>query len=93
MHADTIAKSESERPCGALGTFDQGECLSKLILFGRSRLQRVVSNFWNIITRKETTRQDNLLLFPVSVPEAGSRGAIRCREQPRRATKYYRRAA
>jgi hypothetical protein len=37
--------------------------------------------------------KDNLLLFPVSGPEAGSRGAINCRERLGGLLKYYSHAA
>jgi Integrase core domain len=51
------------------------ECLSKLILFGEKSLQRVVSNFLGHYHQERNHQgKDNLLLFPVSVPEAGSRG-------------------
>jgi putative transposase len=72
----------------------QEECLSKLILFGEKSLQRVVSNFLEHYHRERNHQgKDNLLLFPVTAPEASSRGAIRCRERLGGLLKYYRRAA
>lgn len=70
------------------------ECLSKLILFGEKSLQRAVSNFLEHYHQERNHQgKDNLLLFPVAVPEAGSRGAIRCRERLGGLLKYYSRAA
>ena len=70
------------------------ECLSKLILFGEKSLQGVVSNFLDHYHQERNHQgKDNVLLFPVSVPEAGSRGAICCRERLGGLLKYYRRAA
>jgi hypothetical protein len=70
------------------------ECLSKLILFGEKSLQRVVLNFLEHYHQERNHQgKDNLLLFPVSVPEAGSRGAISCRERLGGLLKYYSRAA
>ena len=70
------------------------ECLSKLILFGEKSLQRVVSNFLEHYHQERNHQgKDNLLLFPVSVPEACSRGAISCRERLGGLLKYYSRAA
>ena len=70
------------------------ECLSKLILFGEKSLQRAVSNFLKHYHQERNHQgKDNLLLFPVAVPEAGSRGAIRCRERLGGLLKYYSRAA
>ena len=70
------------------------ECLSKLILFGEKSLQRVVSNFLEHYHQERNHQgKDNLLLFPTSVPEAGSRGAICCRERLGGLLKYYSRAA
>ena len=70
------------------------ECLSNLILFGEKSLRRVVSNFLEH-SHQERNHQgkDNLLLFPMPVPEAGSRGAICCRERLGGLLKYYSRAA
>jgi hypothetical protein len=70
----------------------QEEFLSKLILCGEKSLQRVVSNFLEHY-HQERNHQGNLLLFPVAVPKAGSRVAIRCREQLGGLLKYYSRAA
>jgi hypothetical protein len=70
------------------------ECLSKLILFGEKSLQRVVSNFLEHYHQERNHQgKDNLLLFPASVPEPGSRGAICCRERLGGLLKYYSRAA
>src|SRR5215475_3935825 len=70
------------------------ESLSKLILFGEKSLQRVVSNFLEHYHQERNHQgKDNLLLFPVSVPEAGSPGAISCRERLGGLLKYYSRAA
>jgi hypothetical protein len=70
------------------------DCLSKLILFGEKSLQRVVLNFLEHYHQERNHQgKDNLLLFPVSVPEAGSRGAISCRERLGGLLKYYSRAA
>jgi len=70
------------------------ECLSKLILFGEKSLQQAVSNFLEHYHQERNHQgKDNLLLFPVAVPEAGSRGAIRCRERLGGLLKYYSRAA
>jgi putative transposase len=72
----------------------QEECLAKLILFGEKSLQRVVSNFLEHYHQERNHQgKDNLLLFPVTVPEARSRGAIRCRERLGGLLKYYSRAA
>src|SRR5262249_23860267 len=70
------------------------ECLSKLILFGETSLRRVVSDFLEHYHQERNHQgKDNLLLFPSSVPEAGSRGAIICRERLGGLLKYYSRAA
>jgi putative transposase len=70
------------------------ECLSKLILFGEKSLQRVVSNFLEHYHQERNHQgKDNLLLFPASVPDPGSRGAICCRERLGGLLKYYSRAA
>jgi putative transposase len=70
------------------------ECLSKLILLGEKSLQRVVSNFLGHYHQERNHQgKDNLLLFPVSVPEAGSRDAISCRERLGGLLKYCSRAA
>src|SRR5215510_13746725 len=70
------------------------ECLTKLILFGENSLRRVVSNFLEHYHQERNHQgKDNLLLFPVSVPEAGSRGEICCRERLGGLLKYYSRAA
>jgi hypothetical protein len=70
------------------------ECLAKLILFGERSLQRVVSNYLEHYHQERNHQgKDNLLLFPVSVGEASSRGAIRCRERLGGLLKYYNRAA
>src|SRR5215831_15060581 len=70
------------------------ECLSKLILFGEKPLQRVVSNFLEHYHQERNHQgRGNLLLFPATVPEPDSRGAIRCRERLGGLLKYYSRAA
>jgi hypothetical protein len=70
------------------------ECLSKLILFGKKSLQRVVSNYLKHYHQERNHQgNDNLLLLPVAVAEASSRGAIRCRERLGGLLKYYTRAA
>ena len=70
------------------------ECLSKLILFGETSLRRVVSDFLGHYHQERNHQgKDNLLLFPSPVPEADSRGAIRCRERLGGLLKYYSRAA
>jgi putative transposase len=70
------------------------ECLSKVILFGAKSLQRVVSNFLDHYHHERNHQgKDNVLLFPVPVPEAGSRGAIFCRERLGGLLKYYSQAA
>jgi len=70
------------------------ECLSKVILFGAKSLQRVVSNFLDHYHHERNHQgKDNLLLFPAPVPEAGSRGAIFCRERLGGLLKYYSQAA
>jgi putative transposase len=70
------------------------ECLSKLILFGEKPLQRVVSNFLEHYHQERNHQgKGNLLLFPATVPESDSRGAIRCRERLGGLLKYYSRAA
>jgi hypothetical protein len=69
------------------------ECLQKLILFGERSLQRVVSNYLEHYQERNHQGKDNLLLFPVSVWEASSRGAIGCRERLGGLLKYYSRAA
>jgi putative transposase len=70
------------------------ECLSKLILFGETSLRRVVSDFLEHYHQERNHQgKDNLLLFPTSVLEAGSRGAISCRERLGGLLKYYSRAA
>ena len=94
MHTDTREKSKFERPRGALGTFDQRGMLTKLIVFGEHSLRRVVSNFLEHYHQKRNHQgKNNLLLFPVPVPEAGSRGAICCQERLGGLLKYYSRAA
>ena len=58
------------------------ECLSQLILFGEKSLQRVVSNYMAHYHQERNHQgRDNLLLFPVAVAEASSRGAIRYRQR------------
>jgi hypothetical protein len=53
-----------------------------------------VSNFLEHYHQERNHQgKDNLLLFPTSVPEAGSRGAIRCRERLGGLLKYYSNAA
>src|SRR5262245_25132281 len=70
------------------------ECLSKLILFGEKSLRRVVSNFLEHYHQERNHQgKDNLLLFPVPMPEASSRGAICCRERLGGLLNYYSRAA
>ena len=70
------------------------ECLSQLILFGEKSLQHVVSNYLKHYHQERNHQgKDNLLLFPVAVAEASSRGAIRCRERLGGLLKYYSRAA
>jgi putative transposase len=70
------------------------ECLSKLILFGERSLHRVVSNFLEHYHQERNHQgKDNLLLFPASVPETGSRGAICRRERLGGLLNFYSRAA
>jgi len=76
------------------GTFDQEECLSKLILFGEKSLQGVVSNYLKHYHHERNHQgKDHLLLFPVAVAEASSRRAIGCRVRLGGLLKYYNRAA
>src|SRR5215831_10946694 len=66
------------------------ECLSKLILFGEASLRRALTAFMDHYHRERNHQgQDNLLLFPAPVLEAGSRGAICCRERLGGLLKYY----
>jgi hypothetical protein len=70
------------------------ECLTKLILFGEKSLRRVVSNFLEHYHQERNHQgRDNLLLFPIAVQEAGSRGAICCRKRLGGLLKYYSHAA
>ena len=70
------------------------ECLSKLILFGEKSLRHIVSNFLEHYHQERNHQgRDNLLLFPIAVQEAGSRGAICCRERLGGLLKYYSHAA
>jgi hypothetical protein len=79
--------------CLPSSAVDKEECPSKLILFGEKSLQRVMSNFLEHYHQERNHQgKDNLLLFPVSVPETGSRGAIGCRERLGGLLKYSRAA-
>ena len=70
------------------------ECLSKLILFGEKPLQRAVSNFLEHYHQERNHQgKGNLLLFPLTMPESDSRGAVCCRERLGGLLKYYSRAA
>ena len=70
------------------------ECLSKLILFGEKPLQRAVSNFLEHYHQERNHQgKGNLLLFPFTVPNSDSRGAVCCRERLGGLLKYYSRAA
>jgi putative transposase len=56
--------------------------LSKLILFGETSLEHVVSDFLEHYHQERNHQgKDNLSLFPASLPEASSRGAISSRER------------
>jgi hypothetical protein len=63
------------------------------MLFGEKSWQRVVSNYLEHCQERSPPGQDNLLLVPVSVGEASSRGAISGRERLGGLLKYYSRAA
>jgi hypothetical protein len=76
-----------------IGVCENNQCLQKLILFGEKSLQRVVSNYLEHYQERNHQGKDNLLLFPVSVGEASSRGAISCRERLGGLLKYYSRTA
>jgi hypothetical protein len=57
------------------------ECLSKLILFGEASLRRALTAFIDHHHQERNHQgKDNLLLSPIPVLEAGSRGAICCHE-------------
>jgi hypothetical protein len=71
------------------------ECLSKLILFGETSLQHVVSDFLEHYHQERNHQgKDNLLLFPVSaLQDRNAPRAIRCRERLGGLLKYCARVA
>ena len=70
------------------------ECLSKRILFGEASLRRALTAFIDHYHQERNHQgKDNLLLFPIPVLEAGSRGAICCRERLGGLLKYHSYAA
>jgi hypothetical protein len=70
------------------------ECLSHLVLFGERSLRKALTQFQEHYHQERYHQgKDDLLLFPVSVGEASSRGATRCRKRLGGLLKYYTRAA
>ena len=90
MQLTALANAYAERWVRSI----KEECLAKLILFGERSLQRVLSNYLEHHHQERNHQgKDNLLLFPVSVGAASSRGAISCRERLGGLLKYYSRTA
>jgi hypothetical protein len=77
-----------------MGAIGERECVSKLILFGEASLRRALTALIDHYHQERNYPvKDNLLLSPVPVLEAGSRGAICCREWLGGLLKYYSYAA
>ena len=89
------SQSEPERVRRTLGAVVKAECLSKLILFAESSLQRALTEF---VVRYHSERnhqgKDNVLLLPAPNPlKPGRRSGIHCRERLGGLLRYYSRAA
>src|SRR6516162_5519611 len=70
------------------------ECLSRLILFGESSLQRALQQYL-VHYHEERNHQgrDNRILFPSRLETGRKMGAVRCRERLGGLLKYYEREA
>ena len=72
----------------------KAECLSKLILFGESSLQRTLTEFVAHYQQERNHQgKNNVLLFPAPAPlEPGRRPGIHCRQRLGGLLRYYSRA-